>query len=69
MPKKIMVDAIKVITLNTKRKKMYFLPLSPLFTMVGSNKKMVVFLAIFYEDIVVKVGYIMGVKIMWKKKK
>lgn len=64
MPKKIMVDAIKVITLNTKRKKMYFLPLSPLFTMVGSNKKMVVFLAIFYEDIVVKVGYIMGVKIM-----
>lgn len=59
-----MVDAIKVITLNTKRKKMYFLPLSPLFTMVGSNKKMVVFLAIFYEDIVVKVGYIMGVKIM-----
>lgn len=64
MPKKIMVDAIKVITLNTKRKKMYFLPLFLLFTMVGSNKKMVVFLAIFYEDIVVKVGYIMGVKIM-----
>lgn len=63
-----MVDAIKIITLNTKRKKMYFLPLFPLFIMVGSNKKMVVFLAMFYEDIVVKVGYIMGGKYNVKEK-
>lgn len=60
----IMLVVIKKVTLNTKRKKMYFLLLFPLFIMVKSNKKMVVFLAIFYENIVVKVGYIMGVKIM-----
>ena len=60
----IMLVVIKKVTLNTKRKKMYFLQLFPLFIMVESNKKMVVFLAIFYENIVVKVGYIMGVKIM-----
>lgn len=60
----IMLVVIKKVTLNTKRKKMYFLLLFPLFIMVKSNKKMVVFLAISYENIVVKVGYIMGVKIM-----
>lgn len=55
---------IKKLSLNTKRKELYFLPLFPLFIMVGSNKKMVVFLAIFYENIVVKIGYIKGVNIM-----